>query len=270
MYAKSVFSLLLVAALATPVTNLHALEPYQQQALDRILASVDPAMRPMMQAQLQPVLAMMDQSQVESMLAGYLAEDSQGQVVEEAWAESGSASPEDLAFNQAQYEPVIRSAWQAQHEFDVAVTAELDRACGTGREFAVFGSAWRYEVYPLTPNWPRASNSADLDVQIIGQSYAPSDGRYQFDFSSVKTNFDRPAVVNAINSACAEYRTIGETFVRDANQRVNAGLLEQLPGLEGAANLEAGHVRAALEETLKAHAPSADGALLTALLNAEN
>jgi len=33
------------------------------------------------------------------------------------------------------------------------------------------------EVMPPSPTWPTASNSADLDIQVFGSSYAPQNGR---------------------------------------------------------------------------------------------
>lgn len=49
------------------------------------------------------------------------------------------------------------------------------------------------EVMPPSANWPTASDSAGLDIQV-GSSYAPQHGRYQLDFSKVRTTFDETIV----------------------------------------------------------------------------
>ncbi len=267
MFRTPVIFLVLCLAVAGADISANELKPFQAEALERVLASSDPESRELMRAQMAPLLSMMDEAQVRQFMASYEAtgEDLEGD------GESGDdtprvAGPGDLEHNQAQWEPVVRSSWTAQKSFDDHVDVQMAVACAGG-PYAVFGSGWRYELYPLSPNWPRASNSADLDVQIIGGSYAPSDGRYDFDFSEVKTDFDRAAVDRAIEEACGAYRGIGERFLATARPKV---VNDDLPGgmdLEGAANAEAAPVRARLEEALKTLAPAGNGALFTALLN---
>lgn len=263
-----------VAAAFVGVAAAQTLEPFQQQALERILASMDPALRPMMRAQLEPTLAVLNPEQIELMLTA-MTGDADAAPVDDAPAqdepEDAVASAEDLAYNRAQYEPMIREAWQAAKAYDDFVAAQLDEHCGQRREFAVFGSAWRYEVYPLAPNWPKASNDPNLDVQIIGGSYAPQDGRYDFDFSAVRLDFDTAAVERAVADACAEYIAIGEAFVADARADVVPG--DDVPPngmqLESSANGKASLVRARLEQVLESQAPGGNNALLMALLNGE-
>src|SRR5690606_29095643 len=159
--------------------------------------------------------------------------------------------------NRAQYEPMMRKAWEAGKAFDDFVTAELAAECppDDGR-FAVFGAAWRYEVYPLAPTWPTVSADVDLEVEIVGGSYAPQDGRYDFDFSDVRLSFDEAGVERAIAAACAEYTAIGEAFLAEA--RADARGAEVPPNgmrIEQSANAKVAAVRARLEELLTAQAP---------------
>lgn len=243
------------------------LAPHQQQALERVLATADPSSRPAMRAQLEPVLAAMDEAQVRLMMDAMAADAVAANPSPADEPEPGRADPADLAFNREQYEPVVRETWQAQKAFDDFIVARLATACG--ETYAVFGSGWRYEVYPLSPAWTRASQSADLDVEIIGASYAPQDGRYRFEFGDVRKTFDQAAVAAAVDSACAEYRAIGERFLAEARARRQG---DSVPGgfdLEQAANRQVAPVRQRLEDALTDLAPAADGALFMALLNGE-
>lgn len=279
MRHTSTIVLAAASALALWTTSLTAqdLKPYQQQALDAILATADAEMRPMLRAQLAPTLATMGPAQVEMMMASYAASkaeaESEAEIGNEAEAEAEEratvASPADLEYNRAQYEPVVRKLWAAQKAFDDFVTAGLAANCGGPGEFAVWGHAWRYEVWPLDPNWPMASESADLDVQILGGSYAQQDGRYRYDFSQVKTGFDRQAVDAAVKEACAEYVRIGREFVSTARGRIANDLLPGGDELQGAANQRVEPVRQRLEEALRTHAPAGNGALFQALLAGE-
>lgn len=244
------------------------LQPFQQEALDAILATADPEVRPAMQAQLEPLLAAMDAAQVKLMMAAMAqqAADSQDDTFVEEET-NAVATAEDLEYNLAQYEPAIRSSWNAQKAFDEFVDAELASACGQPGTYAVFGSGWRYEVYPLQPNWPRASDSPDLDIQIIGSSYAPQDGRYRFDFSGLTLEFDRQALAESIASACSEYQRLGEAFMANAAKLRQA---DDLPGgfeLETSVNQQASLINQKLERELQSRAPASSGALYQALLN---
>lgn len=267
-------SVLLCGALAwASSAAASALEPYQQEALDAILANVEPEMHSMIRAQFEPMLAGMNPAQVEMLMAGMAEAESADAAVEEGTFDEemspAEATPEDLAWNRAQYEPVIRALWEAQKAFDDFVATGIEEGCGAPGSYAVWGQAWRYELWPLDPNWPKASNSPDLDVEIIGGSYAAQDGRYRYDFSQVRTSFDRQAVGAAVASACAEYAALGQGFVADARARV---VNDTLPGgdeLEGTANNQAGVIRMRLEDVLQAEAPAANGALFQALLNGE-
>lgn len=265
--ARAAVCAALLSVFVTGEAIAQTLQPFQQRVLDRMLETVEPEMRPILRAQLAPTLAALNEQQVTMMLEAMAADGAPTEDILDALSEA-AASAEDLAHNRAQFEPMIRRAWAAGRAFDELVAAKLEELCPADGQFAVFGSAWRYEVYPLSPTWPKASNSADLDVEIIGASYAPQDGRYDFDFSAVRLDFDEAAVERGIAGACAEYAAIGSAFMAAA--RADSGEDDVPPNGERIArdaNAQAGAVRSRLETLLTAQAPSGNNAIFTALLN---
>ena len=266
MSARS-FSMLVCSLFLSISAAAAELKPFQQDALNKILATMDAQTQAFARPQLEQTLAMMNEAQVELMLQS-MVEQSPDNPPEEAEvvAEDSVASPEDLEYNRAQYEPALREAWQASHEFDEFVEAKLAALCPAQGEYAVYGAAWRNEVAPMQPTWMRASDNADLDVQILGPSYAPQDGRYQFDFSTMRNDFDSAAVERAIESACAEYRKIGEAFMAEAQANMEGDMLPNGFDLESAANAKAFPVISALGDSLTSLGPSGNAPILTALI----
>lgn len=247
-----------------------ALKPFQQRALDIMLASMEPQMRPIVRAQLEPTLAALNEEQVSMMLAG-MTDESAGH--DDATFDDDSAdtvaSEADLAFNRAQYEPAIRNAWAAQKSFDDFVAAQLLASCPKPGAYALWGAGWRYEPMPLSPTWPRASDGADLDVLIIGSAYVPQDGRYRFDFSQVRTGFSQESVRASIQRACAGYKTVGEEFQRRAGADMQDGIPANGLRLEQEANARVATILDALNAELGQQSPAGDGALYMALTSGE-
>src|SRR5690606_21099711 len=107
-----------------------------------------------------------------------------------------------------------------------------------------------------------------LDVEIIGGSYAPQDGRYDFDFSAVRLDFDESAVERGIAAACSEYTQIGNAFMAAARRDADG---DEVPPngdkIQQDANAKASAVRSRLEALLQNEAPGGNHALFTALLN---
>src|SRR5262245_27604277 len=198
------------------VSAFAALQPFQQNALDKMLATMDPQKAALAKPQLEQMLSTMNEAQVQQVLAAMSTRQTAPASAAPPPPTPVPVTSADLAFNKAQWEPAIRKAWDGEHAYDEYVRARLASACPPIGTYAVFGSGWRYEIGPPSPSWPTASNSADLDVQIIGPSYAPQDGRYRFDFSKVRTTFDKTAVDSAIDHARAEYVEIGRAFTADA------------------------------------------------------
>ncbi len=247
-----------------------SLQPYQQRALDTILATMDPQMQAMMRPQLQQSLSVLDAAQVEMLLASMDGEQADDTAVlsSDETAEA-VVSDEDLAWNRAQYEPAFRKAWAADKAFDDFVDATLADACPPRGTYAVWGSAWRFEVYALDPIWPRASQNVDLDVEILGASYAPQDGRYQFNFADLRESFEKEDVAKAVRAACADYAKVGETFLLAARDKVTDKNLDDGPLLETTANAKADRIRGELEDQLKKLSPNSKNTILMAMVSGQ-
>lgn len=257
--------------LATAVLAQAALQPYQQRALEQILATMDPQVQAMMRPQLEQTLAILSESQVEMMLAS-MAEDGTSDGDDDSTAASDAApvmSDEDRAWNRSQYEPALRSAWAADKAFDDFVDSRLQSSCPASGSYAVWGQAWRFEVMPFAPSWSRSSDTVDSYVQILGESYAPQDGRYRFDFPNFSKGFDREVVASSIGKACDDYRRIGEEFMTAAEQQVSDSTLQAGPAIENRANGLAAKVQQELESVLLQHAPDAKSAVLLAMINGQ-
>ena len=252
------FLLSLVAGAALAAT----LTPMQERALGAMLATMDAPMRATMRPQLEAMLASLDDAQVQALLDSMQDDSaSMADTIEEPYDE------EAAAYHRAQYEPALKRAWSAEKAFDQHVDAAFAAHCPEPSTYAVWGQAWRFAVMPLAPNWARASASAEADVEILGPSYAPQDGRYRFDFSGMRESFDRDAVTRAVARACGEYRRIGEAFLAEAKAKVSDESLEAGGPLEDAANRDVSALNVALEKELAALAPNAKNAVLMAMLN---
>jgi hypothetical protein len=104
-------------------------------------------------------------------------------------------------------------------------------------------------------------------VQVIGSSYAPQDGRYRFDFSGARNDFDRSAIESAIDDACKAYREIGTAFVAAAGTRTEDELVSEGYELEQAANGKAFALMEQLGKKLQALGPAGNAPILTALMS---
>ncbi|WP_428407752.1 hypothetical protein [Hyphococcus sp.] len=247
------------------------LRPDQKEAVEKMLAQLEPSMREPMRAQIEQSVAMLNKEQVAMLVASMEDADNGAQEMtdESVEEEAPAASPEDLAYNKKQYEPVIRANWQAQKSFDAFVDGELAAKCPSRDQYAVFGSGYRYELRQLAPNWPRASDNVDADVAILSGSYAPQDGRYQFDFSKVRTSYDKAKVSAAVASACAQWTKEAAAFHAKAKPLQAAEDFNGLHALEQSSHAKVEPIEAALNEVLEAQAPAGDYALYTALQNGQ-
>lgn len=261
----------LVAALAAPLlfaaSQLAAgeLRPDQKAAAERILAEMEPAMREAMRPQVEQSVAMLNEAQIAALMAEMQASGDDADAAYEEEPES-EASPEDLAYNRAQYEPVFRKNWQAQREFDALVDAELAAECAGGERYAVFGSAYRYELRAPQPSWARAAESLDLALAITTDSYAPKDGRYDFDFSKVRMSFDRQAVSTAIAENCAAWANEAAAFQKKARALADAGDFAGADNLQRSGYATTEKLEKAIEDVLNAQTPG-DSAFVMAMLN---
>lgn len=243
----------------------------QEELLAMMMDQIDPAMRDQVRPQMRASVAAMNEQQVAMVKQGMVEQKAaQNEAPEpEPDEEPKTASPQDLAYNKAQYEPVIRANWAAQKAFDDHVDAAIEKQCPTRDSVSVYGAGFSYEIYPLPVNWIRGSDSADNAVAVLGASYAPQDGRYKFDFSDVRTSHDKAKVDAAIATACAEYKRVGAEWKAAAQAKVDADDHDGAYKLQGSGFGKLEKVAAPLNEVLAAEAPNGNYALYTALQNGE-
>ena len=195
-------------------TGAIKLRPDQQRAIELALQSVEPAMRPMAREQLATSFGMMSEVQIAMVIAQMQANASDARAEPEpAPAADAVATPEDLAYNRAQFEPVIRKHHAVQTRFDNFANARLAAYCPGRDQYARFGSAWRYEQGQFTMPSALATWNVETNVQVASEAYAPQDGRYQFDFSKVRMTFDEKAVDAAIKDICDQVHAAGRDFL---------------------------------------------------------
>lgn len=244
------------------------LRPDQQEAVEKMLAQMEPSMREPFRTQIEQSVAMLTKEQVAALVAS-MESDGAGEAEAETYEEEEAPvlSPEDYAYNRKQFEPAIRKSWAAQKAFDDHVDAELAAKCPGRDQYAVFGSAVRYEVRQLAPNWPRASVSADTDVTVLAASYAPQDGRYDFDFSDVRTRYDAAAVDRAIAKACGDWTKLAAEFHAKASAQFKADDLDGAYKTEQQYGPKVTPIETELDAALNREAPAANNAVFMALMN---
>jgi hypothetical protein len=191
------------------------LRPDQQRAIEAALKDVEPSMRPMAREQLAKTFASFSEPQIAMMMAK-MEENRRAEAAKPAKVKEEPkrpATPADLAYNRAQFEPVIRKHHAVQKRFDEFANARLTAYCPGRDDFARFGSGWRYEQGEFMQPSSLATWNVDSNVEIAGQAYAPQDGRYNFDFSKVRMTFDEKAVDAAISQACDQVKARGKEFL---------------------------------------------------------
>lgn len=190
------------------------LRPDQERAIEMALKDVEPAMRPMARQQLAATFANFTEAQIAMMVAKMNENRAEEARTPEPVAEVETvATPADLAYNKAQFEPVIRKHHAIQKRFDDFVNAKLAAYCPSRDQYARFGSAWRYDQGQFTEPSALASWNVETDVQVAGEAYAPHDGRYNFDFSKVRMTFDEKAVDQAVKTVCDKVHAAGRDFL---------------------------------------------------------
>lgn len=239
------------------------LRPDQEEVLELMMRGMEPGMKRTMREQLAATVAPLTEQQTATMLpalregAADIVEDDSAPVL----------SDEDFEYNRAQYEPAIRTSWQAQHDFDVHVNERIASSCPNFRNYNVVEGAALYDLMELQPNWPRASDNVENDVVVVGGSYAPQDGRYDFDFSEIRTSYDRAAVDRAIDDACSAWTREGEIFKSEVQALVDAEKWDEAYEYEMGSDGKVDPIVRSLEEVLQREAPSANYAVFNALMN---
>lgn len=264
---KSIRYAVVAALCLAPAVDAADLNPEQEAALQEVLKSIDPSMREMVRSQLEMTVSMMNSEQLKLFVAGAAKGAAEPEPVQEE--PERQATPEDLAYNRKQYEPVMRKHWAAKKEFDQFVDAELRAKCPNPDKYAVFREVERYEMMPLDPKWHRAGMSAEAEIQVLGEVYTPKDGRYDFDFSKVRMTFDKQAVSSAITKACADWSAEAAAFQKKARELMNSGQSDAALRFERASWSKVNPITEALESVLHAQGPagSANAEMMTALQN---
>ncbi len=190
------------------------LRPDQQRAIELALQSVDPAMRSVARQQLAASFGMMSEAQIAMVIAQMQANAADAKAEPEpAPVADTVATPEDLAYNRAQFEPVIRKHHAVQTRFDNLANTKFAAYCPSDDQYARYGSGWRYEQGQFTMPSALATWNVETNVQVASEAYAPQDGRYKFDFSKVRMTFDEKAVDAAIKDICNQVHAAGRDFL---------------------------------------------------------
>lgn len=244
------------------------LRPDQERAIEAMLKDVEPAMRPMARQQLAMSFANFSEAQI-AMMMSKMAENKAAEAkapkpVVEVERES---TPEDIAFMRAQFEPVMRKHHAAQVEFDKLVNAKVAAYCPASGVYARYGSGWRYEVGQFMMDSALGANNIEARVTIAGEAYMPKDGRYKFDFSKVRTTFDKAAVETAIKTACGKVHATGKAFLAKVDPLIAANNWDGAFKAEGAANAALEPIRAELQAAYDKIGPGDISAIQLAMMN---
>jgi hypothetical protein len=244
------------------------LRPDQERAIEAMLQEVEPAMRPMARQQLAASFANFSEAQIAMMMAKMKENKATAAKAPKPVVEVETPStPEDIAFMKAQYEPVMRKHHAAQVEFDKLVNAKVSAYCPASGVYARYGSGWRYEVGQFMMESALGANNIEARVTIAGEAYMPKDGRYKFDFSKVRTTFDKGAVDAAIKSACDKVHTTGKAFLAKVDPLIAAKNWDGAFLAEGSANAALEPIRSELQAAYDRIGPGDIGVFQLAMMN---
>ena len=258
--SKSIFpNAVLVALSFTACASAAELRPDQEAAIEKILATVEPSAREMARPMIEESIAALPPEQVAMMVAGAAKNSASTQVNQATPLKPKRvATPEDLAYNRAQYEPALLKHWEAKRAFDKFVDAELVARCPNRDTYAVYREVERYELMALSPQWQRATDYSNAEVDSYGKTYPPKGGRYDFDFSKVRMTFDKAAVSNAISKACADWTTQAAAFKEKAQALMNSGQSQAAHNLERSASSKVSAINESLQAALIAQSPAGE------------
>jgi hypothetical protein len=244
------------------------LRPDQERAIELMLKDVEPAMRPMARQQLAASFAHFSEAQIAMTIAkmnenraAAAAEPEPAPYVETV------ATPEDRAFMRAQFEPLMRKHHAAQVEFDKLVNTKVAAYCPASGVYARFGSGWRYEVGHFMMDSALGANNIETRVSVAGDAYMPTDGRYKFDFSKVKTTFDKAAVEAAIKTACGKVHATGKAFLAKVDPLIAKQDWDGAFKAEGAANAALEPIRRELQAAYDKLGPGDIGVFQLAMMS---
>lgn len=244
------------------------LRPDQERAIEAMLKDVEPSMRPMARQQLATSFANFSEAQIAMMMAK-MAENkaAEAKAPKQVAEVETVATAEDIAFMKAQYEPVMRKHHAAQVEFDTLVNAKVAAHCPASGVYARYGSGWRYEVGQFMMDSALGANNIEARVSIAGEAYMPKDGRYKFDFSKVRTTFDKGAVEATIKTACGKVHATGKAFLAKVDPLIAANNWDGAFKAEGSANAALEPIRAELQAAYDRIGPGDIGVFQLAMMN---
>jgi hypothetical protein len=244
------------------------LRPDQERAIEIALKEVEPAMRPMARQQLATTFAMLSEAQIAMMIAQMHA-NAKDMAAEPAPAVEAEtvATPEDIAFMKAQYEPLMRKHHAAQVDFDKLVNAKVAAYCPDRHTYARYGAGWRHELGQFMMESALGANNVEARVTVAGEAYMPKDGRYKFDFSKVKTSLDKAAVEAAIKTACGKVHAVGKSFLAKVDPLIAKEDWDGAYKAESAANYALEPIRAELQAAYDRIGPGDIGVFQLAMMD---
>ncbi len=247
-----------------------ALRADQKKLIEISIAHVEPAQREFAYAQMAKTVAPFNEAMIAQMTQAAQANTAKHKAATKVVAREEPAkemTPEDRAFNKAQFEPVIRKHHAAQKAFDAFANARLKAYCPGRDDYARFGSGWRYEQGEFIQPSALATWNVDSNVEIASQAYAPQDGRYSFDFSRVRLTFDEAAVDAAIKSACDQVKARGKEFLAKVDPLIAAKDWDGAFKAEGAAQGKLEPIRQELQAKFAKISPGDFTEIQLAMMN---
>ena len=244
------------------------LRPDQERAISLMLADIDPTMRAAAREGLAKSIAHLGEAQV-ALMVSKLAENKAAAAAEPApvtYVET-PATPEDIAFMKAQYEPLMRKHHAAQVAFDNLVNATVAAHCPASGVYARYGAGWRHELGQFMMESALGANDVNIRVTVAGEAYMPKDGRYKFDFSKVKTGFDKAAVEAAIKTACGKVHAVGKAFLAKVDPLIAKEDWDGAYKAESAANYALEPIRAELQAAYDKIGPGDIGVFQLAMMS---
>ena len=246
----------------------------QQKLVEISVANVEPQYRAMAYEQMAKTVAPYNEAMIAQMMsaASKNLDGQKKQVAAEKAARAAKlpereVTAEDKAFMRAQFEPVMRKHHAAQVEFDKLVNAKVDAYCPKSGVYARYGSGWRYEVGQFMMDSALGANKIDDRVTIAGEAYMPTDGRYQFDFSKVRTTFDKAAVEAAIKTACDKVHATGKAFLAKVDPIIAKKDWDGAFKAEGSANSALEPIRSELQAAYDRIGPGDISQIQLAMMN---
>lgn len=266
MFTIRLMSCLTAGILACTAVFAAELRPDQELLVAHMVAGLEPSTRESLRADTEKQVAAMSPEEVAATMTA-LGIDPQAPPPAQREPAAPMTSAGDSHYHRNQYEPVYRESWRSQRAFDDFVTAELAARCPDRHQYAVVMGPARYEV-PQLAHTPLASWNPDNDLKVFA-SIAPQDGRYEFDFSKIKTTWDTAKVAAAISEACIAWTAIAAEFYRQTQPFEQAGNGQKVYELEKSAAARFYPLADKLASALEAEAPSNNEEFFMALVSGQ-